>query len=213
MDVRLACAVQHHASRAAHIPALLAALAPLPAAVVTDPAPDEGPANPWRTYLACLQAMPADATHYLIAQDDCVPCPGFAEAAVAAITARPLRPVAFFVGNHTHDSCGAMRLAAKAGRSWTELSSWNVFPCVAAAWPAELVHRIVAWSAREKTGRCDDGNLARFLADHRITGLATVPSLVEHPDTDSTWRTARKSPPRVACVHVGDRDASLIDWT
>lgn len=217
MTVRVSVAVQHHPSRAELLPELLGALAGLETEVVTDPDPTGQP-SPWRTYRECLVRTPGWATHRLIIQDDVVPCRGFAAAAQAAVEACGHRPIAFWVGGFPQDLCAVMRRAAQTGCPWVDFVPWHVFPCVAAVWPVKLAVRLLEW-ADEKPGRvtrADDGVTARFLQAERVWPLATVPSLVEHPNVvPSVIGRAARGPlekSRVACVPLGDRDPSTITW-
>lgn len=198
---------------------MLARLDRLDVEVIADPQPDASP-SPWRTYLECLRRPAAGATHLLVIQDDAVPCQQFASTVLAAVTAQPSRPIALWVGGQPADACVAIRKAGVAGRAWVDLCPWQWFPCVAAVWPAEIAARIVEWADRERVSpqltRSDDGNLGRFMARHRLTALATVPSLVEHPDTEPSLigRKAKAGADRgrVACLHIGDRDPAGIRW-
>lgn len=219
MPVRLSVAIQHHPSRADLLPELLARLEPLQVEVVTDPDPDGQP-NPWRCYQECLRRTPDWCTHRLIVQDDTQPAEHFAEAALAALEARPDKPIAFFVGGLPGDACAAIRQASKAGQRWANLSPWSWFPAVASCWPALTVSRLLAWAAEARVSpyltRADDAVLAKFLQQERIWPLATVPSLVEHPDVvaSTIGRRARAGNDRgrVACLPVGDRDPRTICW-
>lgn len=216
---RISVAIQHHPSRAELLPPLWSALRGLDVEVVADPDP-AGTPNPWRCYRECLARTPAWATHRLVIQDDAEPCVGFAEAARAAVLARPAAPIAFFVGGAPGDACMAIRQAAAAGRSWIDLSPWQWFPAVAAVWPSEIVARLLEWSAdpqvEQTLTRADDAVLAKFLQVEKIWPLATVPSLVEHPDIVPSvigrraW--AGKDTNRVACVPAGSKDVTMIRW-
>lgn len=178
-----------------------------------------GNPDPWRCYRECLKRTPAWATHRLIIQDDAVPGLGFASAAVAALTARPGRPVAFWHGGFPADGCKAIRDAARGCRRWVDLSPWSqAFPCVASAWPAAIAARLLEWSdaSRASVSRADDAVTQRFLQAERLWPYATVPSLVEHPDVvvsvigRKAWAGRDKA--RVACVPPDDRDLSELVW-
>lgn len=217
MTVRLSVAIQHHPSRAELLPALLERLIGLDVEVVADPDPTGQP-SPWRCYEACLRSTPEWATHRLVIQDDAVPCAGFPEAVTAALEQREDRPIAFWVGGLPADACKAMRDARREARRWVDLSPWSWFPCVAAAWPTDMVTRLLAWleTSRAQPTRADDAVTARFLQSERIWPLATVPSLVEHPDVvpsvigRKAWGGRDRG--RVACVPAGDTDVSAIVW-
>lgn len=215
--VRVSVAVQHHPSRSELLPDLLARLEGIDVEIVEDPEPDARP-SPWRCYEECLRRTPDWPSHRLIIQDDAVPCEGFATAAVKALEAQPERPVAFWVGGMPADACAAIRRASNRREAWSDLSPWTWFPCVASAWPAPVVERFLKWleTTRHRVTAADDAVTARFLQSERIWPLATVPSLVEHPDVVASvigrraW--AGRDRGRVACIGIGDRDASKIVW-
>lgn len=136
----------------------------------------------------------------------------------AAVEARPGKPVAFWVGGLPADACAAMTAAHRDGRRWVDLSPWQWFPCVAVAWPTGTVARLLEWlpGAQRFVTRADDAVTARFLQSEGIWPLATVPSLVEHPDVvlsvigRRAWAGRDKG--RVACVPAGGQDLSTIVW-
>lgn len=217
--MKLAVAIQHHPSRADLLPSLVDRLAPLSAAIVTDPDP-AGKPSPWRCYRECLRAeRRSDATHLLIVQDDAEPCVGFGVAVTRAIESRPDKPIAFFVSGALLDSAGAILRAGKARKRWVDLSPYSAaFPCVATSWPVALIPELLRFAEDkgfdEKT-RADDGVLARFLQAKRIWPLATVPPLVQHPDLVPSLNGARahagRNQHRRACLDP-PLDAALIDW-
>jgi hypothetical protein len=232
--VRLAGAIMHHPSRGYLPPRLLTAMGADPRVryvrVITDPDPDTHKArrshdgtiqtamnvSPWRTYQACLAAMPEWCTHYLILQDDVLPCRRFLWAAVEAIRHRPTDIISFFVSDLAHAS--ATTLVANAGlcQAWSPLHPNEPFvPTLALAYPRELAADLAA---------APEGVVDRPIADDSVVGdwrkrlrldvWLTVPSLVQHDeDAPSVLLGHRESRPRYASCFIGSWSPTLIDWT
>jgi len=207
----LSIAIQHHPSRG-H---LLGGLASLRAEVVTDPEPDGDP-SAVRTYIECLRAIPAGATHRLVLQDDAQPCSDFRERAEAAVAERPGELLALFVPGM--GLAGRwMRAAWKDGKRWLELpTSMNWVPVVALVWPVELASSFVPFAEEHVAGRAarrmatmgDDPVVGRFRRVNHLAVWAPVPSLVQHPDLVPSLVKQRsyggRNPARRAAVFVDD---------
>jgi hypothetical protein len=180
-------AVQHHPSRG-HLLGGLVALGDH--VVVTDPDPDGRP-SAIRTYVECLRELPAAVTHRLVFQDDALPCAGFRELAEQAIQERPDALVAFFVpGTAAHGR--RLREARANGLRWEQLpTSMSWTPTVALAWPRRYAEGFVPFAdqfiarrrARNMATVGDDPVVGSFRRAEGIQVWATVPCLVEHPDT------------------------------
>lgn len=153
------------------------------AEVVTDPDPD-GERNPLRTYLECLRRIPDWCTHRVVLQDDCWPIRGFPAAAAAAIAEYPDALVCFFVPALALAGGNRVKHAKKSGAAWAEIGNGLAVPVVATAWPAGLALDFVAdvEAARFRITRSDDAAVAKFVARRDVQVMATVPSIVEHPD-------------------------------
>lgn len=210
--------MQHHPARAARIEPLLERLAGLDVQVVTDPDPDGRP-SPWRCYLECLRQMPAEASHLCVIQDDAIPAIGFAVALERVVAAKPDKALCLWVGGSPQDLCVAMLQASKAGVRFVDFHPYSWVPAVCVVWPAVMVRQILMWAKKEglddPANRSDDALLARFCQKHRVWPVATVPSLVQHPDIELSligrraW--AGKQPSRVACI-APPLDLSAIEW-
>lgn len=220
--MNISVAIQHHPSRA-DLAAVLAAEVP-GAVLVADPDPDCGVPSPWRTYRRALEETPAEATHRLVLQDDAIVCPGFLPAAHAAIAARPNRMIAFYVGGNARPVASDVRAAARRRAPWVELRNMTWCPAVALAWPAPLIGECLAfvdaqvsWPLSFTMRGCDDEIIGRFLGHAGVTAIATVPSLVDHPDDVPSLIRKRhrggRDPGRVAACWIGDCDPASIDWT
>ena len=213
--MRIQTVVQYHESRAHLLPSLLASLPP-GATVVTDPG-GELP-SPWRCYLRCLEALEPDADSLLIAQDDCLPCRDFTETLSRVARRYPSDPVALFVpgigtlSRRVLDACAA-------NKRYVELPSQNTFvPLVAVLWPRDTVEALLEYQAeRPFLKPADDGNIGKWAEATKTRFLATVPSLVEHPDRERSLvgRLAMggRNPGRVAACWVGEEMSPLeLEW-
>lgn len=182
--MKLAVRVQHHPARVGLLDRLVPLLAGLDVEVVSDPDPDGFP-SPWRTYRECL-SRPWDGTHMLIVQDDCLPCDGFADRAIAAVGERRDDVVAMFVQGGKYRK--QMLRAASLGQRWAWLMPTTYVPVVATCWPREHADRVPGWvdewaeKNRWLNTYSDDGAAHAYCKAHGLLVWATVPSLVEHPD-------------------------------
>lgn len=217
--MRIQTVVQHDPRRAHLLPPLLAAL-PDAAQVVEDPGASDPWRSPWRAYLACLAALEPDASHLLVVQDDCETCPDFPAALELVVNRHPTVPIALFtpgIGSHARRILGA----CAEGKRYVQLDAVNSFvPCVAVAWPRECVASIVDFEERKPAPRsrtADDGNLAVWAKAEGVTVLATVPSLVEHPDIEKSLvgklAMGGRNPARVAACWTGPDFSPLeLQW-
>lgn len=215
----LSVGIQHHPSRAELLPELLRLLEPLLVDVVSDPEPDAAPST-WRTYEAALLATPAGATHRLVIQDDAEPCDHLAEAVTAAVAARPDQLLVLCVCGQPVETAREMREAAAEGRPWAELLGQRWVPTIALVWPVGLIADGLAYMAgqRWRPDFADDERIGRICQGLHVFPVATVPSLVDHPDRVPSvmdkWPAGYgKNPDRVAVIPMGGRDARGIDWS
>lgn len=219
--MNLSIAVQHHPRRSQ----LLGAFAELEHELVTDPEPNGVP-SAFRTYLECLRRTPAGATHRLILQDDAIPCPSFLELARERVTARPDDLIAFFVPGRS-SLRDLLETAHRQGERWVPLPKLNWCPTVALCWPAELIPEFLPYGEAIVENRARRGMAT--MADDPYVGewfkarrrgqrhrrepeslvWATVPCLVQHPDTTpSLYRPDLKckgtNRSRMAALYVDD---------
>lgn len=213
----LATIVQHHPARSHLLPELLDRL-PADAIVVTDPEPDEKP-NPWRCYRECLLAIPDEATHALIVQDDATPHHDFREVVGRCIEARPNRIICYFVaGQPARGARNAINAQARR-LSWAELSHTDFLPVVATSWPTHAARDFLQWAERyaQPRHRSDDGLAGRWIRERAVRPLATVPCLVDHLDVERSLigkqALAGRNPARVAVISPDGHDILSIDWT
>lgn len=198
--------------------------------LVFDPDPTEHP-SAWRTYRRALElgvGVPGDVTHRFVLQDDTIVCDYFVEALEAACAAKPDRVLAFFVAGHPAVHVRAFDRALAHGSPWAELENTTWLPVVATAWPIAHLEPILRYTDRQfetrrwhQHFRADDEICGRYLNEHRLTALAAVPSLVEHPDTVRSIAAAGRRQPtgldetRLARLWIGDVgcDPRGIDWS
>lgn len=97
-------------------------------------------------------------------------------------------------------------------------------PVVAMLWPRQKVEEFLEWAKDAKlpgmpNPRSDDAVVGSWMKFTRQTILATVPSLVEHPDDvvsvkkDGFIDTWGKDRGRKACWFIGDEDPLQYDWS
>lgn len=173
--------LQHHPARAY----LLERTAVFEPIVVTDPAPDDPKRSPWRTYRECLRTAAALDEPSVIIQDDCVPVPGFLEAATSARTAVPGGIICFCVQGMLQRSRTSYMNALARGPSLVQLFALSWVPALAIGWTPELAACATLWSDTQRRSPrwdADDAVLASWANYCRVDVWATAPSLVDHPD-------------------------------
>ncbi len=183
---------------------------------------DFDPPNPWYGYLECLRDPP-DCTHLLIVQDDTVACRNLAPALVKIATVEPDVPICLYLGMLPPQKTEALR-AAILHKTFVDLiaTSSAFLPIVAVLWPIEKARHFYAWGSdpnrlRQRNGkvfvdRSDDAMGGRWWRSTVQRVVATIPSLVEHPD-DVISTIARENCGRTALFwHGEDFDALSVDW-
>lgn len=210
--IRPAVMIEHHPSRAALLPALLTSLAPLPVEVVTDPDPDSPVPGSWRTYRACLERFPAEATHALILQDDTVVWPGLPQELASIIEAAPGDDplIALWLGGGPW-ATAKMQGALDRGESFLPLRRPHT-AAVALVWPRRRRDEILAEAPPPSDSHVGDQDVIERWR-RRVPLVATVPSLVDHPGAVPSIRHPNKqaSAARMTGVCVGDVDV-LKSW-
>ncbi len=217
--MRVAPAVQAHPSRTAMAEALAQQIS---GEVVYDPSPSDPP-GPWRAFARLLEETPAWATHRLQVQDDALVCPHFREAVDLCVAARPEHLLVFFVSGHFYDQGRAVIEACERDESWARLPPSYWLPCVSTCWPVGLIPPMLEFASDHLWPLCaDDELIGRWLKTQQPgLAIASVPSLVEHPDVVQSvirrrpWETNHQ--PRLAACWIGDcqecDDPRTIDWT
>ncbi|MER5862428.1 hypothetical protein [Kitasatospora sp. NPDC002040] len=177
---RISLAVMHHPARAAALPRLVAACAPLSVRAVADPEP-LGPPSPLRTAKRAWAAVRPGATHHVVLQDDVTPVPGFAAQLAAVLTARPRDAVALYVNWNSPYNAYLARRAAVSGAPWAPLAPREWVPTLGLALPAAAALGLAEYLAGFPDELKDDDELiVRYCAEAGLTVLAAVPHLLEH---------------------------------
>jgi len=210
--IRLSVSIQHHPARAG----LLRRSAHLEPDVVCDPEPN-GPRNPWRTYRQCLLLTPPEATHRLVLQDDAIVCDHFLETMQLVLEARPNSMLALFVpGSHRAAALDMYRACERDECFFPfpfHTGSW--VPVVALVWPAHTIPPFLEWAALKypvTKRRADDAIVGSYAREHRTEVLATVPSLVDHPDDVPSLIGNRMNERSRMAVCMVDGDARQRGW-
>lgn len=181
-----------------------------------DPEPN-GPRNPWRTYRECLYRTPADATHRLVLQDDAIVCDHFLETMRLVLEARPDNMLALFVPGSHRPATLEMYRACAADECFFPFpwghGSW--IPVVALVWPSAVIPEFLEWADAKypvTKRRADDAIVGSYAREHRIEVLATVPSLVDHPDDVPSLIGNRMNERSRQAVCFVDGDARQRGW-
>lgn len=175
---------------------------------------EEEPPNPWGGYQRCLSGIP-DCTHLLVIQDDTVVCRNFAAACHEVADAQPDAPICLFLGNMQMDTRQFALRQASHGKPFVELCLSDFMPVVATMWPVGRAEAFLEWAQAQKPrripDRSDDAVAGRWMRKKQMRVLATIPSLVEHPDdVHSFVRDVYGM--RHALFFIGERDPLDIDW-
>ncbi len=186
--------------------------------MISDPDPEDRLSSPWRTYRECLSSPPEGVSHLLVLQDDVLPCRHLLP--VCARVARGV-PVCLFLGGAPVRTAVEASRAHRRGERFVSVHAESYVPVVAVLWPVEVAERCLQWTMVNRLPgdprpRSDDAVIGRWARIEREEIVATVPSLVQHPDVEPSLigRKARagRSPWRVAHLWIGDEDPLLIEW-
>ncbi len=205
------CRIQAHPSRSHLHQPLIDALAPIRCEIFTH---QSDPPDPWANYRRCLNYH-GEASHLLIVQDDAIPAPGFADAAVRIAQRHPDSPVCLFMGALPASTAALIR-RAKPGVRYVPYIQAQFMPLVCVLWPRAAAQSFLAWSttARGMT-RADDNNASKWLRATRTPVFVSVPSIVQHDDGQPSVKGGRDHTPwaekwRQALVLA--EDAASYDW-
>ena len=196
-----------------------------PAIVVEDVGPP--PPSPWAGYQLCLRRfLETGVSHACILQDDVVVCRNFVAAVVRITEVQPDVPVCLFVSGRRSHTLKYYRRAAAAKQAYSKIWFQDFLPVVAVLWPRVKVEEFLDWAKDAKlpgmpNPRSDDAVAGSWMKFTKQTVLATVPSLVEHPDdtpsvkwsVDSRVPSGHKNKRNRACWFIGDDDPLELDWS
>lgn len=220
-SVTLSVRIQGHPTRAHLHTSLLAGLDPLPVEVSLH---SSDPPNPWEGYKKAI-ADPPDCTHLVVLQDDVQLCRNF-PLAVTRIAQAKGDPVCLFLAWLPNNVAADARRAAIAGEHYIRYRPASKFcPVVAMLWPIGALERFKAWAevsplpGRPNPGS-DDAIVGEWYRRNQFNEniWCTVPSLVEHPDTEeSIWKRRGevwgRDKGRTAALFIGDGDPLRYDWS
>lgn len=172
------------------------------------------PPDPWQNYRRCLDYT-GDASHLLIAQDDCIPAPGFADAAERIAARHPDTPVCLFMGAFPASTASRVRRLGPEVR-YAPLGPSSFMPLVCVLWPTHVARGFLNWSATaRKMTRADDGNAARWMKATKQQVLVAVPSIVQHDDGEPSVKGGRTHVPWAEAwrraLLLAD-DAAAYEW-
>lgn len=181
-------AIQHHRSRADLLPDLIGGFSGLDFVVCVDDGGD--PPNPWRGHQLCLEALEdmADVvdpySHLVVIQDDALVCDEFECHLHCALEAEPDAVLVLFLAAYPRLSAIAARRAHAIGEDFSPIHRKDCVPVVGISYPVALVADVLAWSVTYKgrVSRSDDFMLGHWMRATNRRVLATVPSLIQHPD-------------------------------
>lgn len=174
--------IQAHPSRTHLHGPLVQAVAPLNVEVVVDPDPNHVRSSPLRTYRECVQPDP-DFTHLVVLQDDATVCSGFAEAVQGAIRHFPDSLLVLFLAAAPAASAKLARAAIAAGEPFAEMQKGDWIPTVGLVWPMKDATEFSRYLKRVSPALwADDPIVGGWVNATRRRVIATVPSLVQHPD-------------------------------
>lgn len=212
--------VQSHPSRRVVRERLLAGLAGIPTEVVET---SFDPPNPWRGYKACLESLvEEECTHALIVQDDAIACRNIGPALEMIAEAQPDTPVCLFMPMVSATKRDAIRAGADGAR-YVEIVPRGFLPVVAVLWPKAKALDFLAWShttkqltrrnGRQIEQRSDDAMGWLWMRNRRQRCVATIPSLVQHPDDVPSTITRGRGGRTALFWHGDDWDPLSVDWS
>jgi hypothetical protein len=173
----------------------------------------------------CLRAfLETGASHGCILQDDVVVCRNFAAALAQIVESQPDLPVCLFVSGTRSHTLKRYRRSIDARESYSQIWFQDFLPVVAVIWPRVKVQEFLEWAKDAKlpgmpNPRSDDAVAGSWMRFTKQKVLATVPSLVEHPDDtpsvkwgeDSRVPSGHGNKSKRACWFIGDDDPLELD--
>ena len=176
----------------------------------------------------CLRAFyESEATHAVIIQDDTIVCRNFPLAVERIVEIHPDIPICLFVSATKTKTLRKYMQAVRSKVRYCDIWFQDFLPVVAVIWPRTKVKEFFAWYATDPklpglpNPRSDDAVVGSWMKFTKQRVLATVPSLVEHPDDTLSvkWSEGSKVPSgtgnkyRRAFAFIGDVDPLQLDWS
>lgn len=210
--------IQHHPSRAELVKRLTCDLPSDTQLIVSD----ESPPSPWAGYLKCLSSVRPGFTHACILQDDTVGCRNVTPATQLIAERWPDTPVCLFLGKLPMRTRKSALIAGARGEHYVDIHLGDFLPVVAMLWPVDKAREFYAWGTsrttlRHRNGlqfqeRSDDAMGGRWMRQTRQHIIATIPSLIEHPDDVASTISKRPANRTALFWHGQDWDALSVDW-
>lgn len=125
-----------------------------------------------------------------------LPCRNFAAAVERIAQRHPDVPVCLFMGGLPRNVAVAAGRAMTRGERYVPLTVSPFMPIPCVLWPKRKARELLHWarSARGLT-RADDGNAGKWIRMTKQRVLVTVPSLVEHDDSQPSVKGGRQHRP------------------
>jgi hypothetical protein len=145
---------------------------------------DEGdpPANPLRGYRLCLESIPVEASHLVVVQDDAIVASSFQQRVERIVEERPDDIVVLCVLGIRNLTFKWFMKAIRAGESYSPVVPGDFHYVVGVLWPRGKAEAFSEWMKTAKVTRSDDQAFGNWAMKTRQKVIASVPSIVEHPD-------------------------------
>lgn len=183
-------------------------LPPLPCPIKANWCPgvtlDERSEGCWPTARRALltASRPKDCTHFVLIQDDAIPCSAFVDEACRAIAHRPDAPIISFFARHRDDFNPLPKT------SWIEVDCCDT--ALAICIRQDLIADFVGWADRHVIATtADDHRYSMWLLWTNRKAYFTVPSLIDHRPGESLLG---HPPGRKATMFAGTNNRDPIDW-
>ncbi|MEV0374411.1 hypothetical protein AB0I10_32250 [Streptomyces sp. NPDC050636] len=205
---RLSGVVMSHPSRLDSARQIVTAAPPGALSLVMDSFP-EGPPSALRTALRAWSAIPADATHHLVVQDDMQLSDTLFDRAQRAVAAMPDAALALFSFWDSRNG-GGVRLGALSGARW--VGTVNEYtPTTALILPRAVAAGFVAYAQDRLNTWPDDILMFRYLRAAQVRTFVAVPNLAEHSDLPSLVGNTFRGPRKSACFLAHDPKTGAAD--
>lgn len=124
-----------------------------------------------------------------------IPCRNFAAGVERIAISNPEVPVCLFMG--AMPASAAVRARRAMGKKpYIPLGPAPFVPLVAVLWPRRVAEFFLHWArSAQKLTRADDGNAAKWMKRTRQEFLVSVPSLVQHDDSEPSVKGGRVHSP------------------
>lgn len=152
------------------------------------------PPDPWAGYKLAMQravTLFPRRTHYVVMQDDVIPCSGFTGKVYERIKERPDDVISLWVGGLRNATTTAYLQAQIKGERWVQVGArrpMDIHHCVALVWPRAKAEAFLLWTETNmlpgdgRDQQSDDAIVGAWSRRTKNYFWATIPCLVEHDD-------------------------------